>query len=139
MVQESGDVILQSGDQEVALELSPSPSPNVTSYHVVLDEHHMTNGPSITPFQFQSILAELTSLKIRAVFYPFPHGNVAFEEIRLEKTVEDQEAPEGEMVTFVENTTCQQNYTGLSCEKCGLGEWRLGNPYNKNIYSKKSK
>ena len=122
MVPATGDVILQSGARNVSLRLSPPLSVNVTSYHVILDEEHVVDGQSVTPYEFQAILAELTSLKIRVVVYPFPKGSVAVEAIRLETGVEDDSAPEGEMVGFVENATCEQNYTGLSCEKCAAGE-----------------
>ena len=113
-----GDVILVSGVSEVALNFIPAPSPNVTSYHVVLDETQVI-GESVSSLEFQSILAELTSLKVRATYYA--SGTVTFKEITLETAVDEQGAPGGESVGFVENATCHMNYTGLSCELCAQG------------------
>ena len=113
-----GDVILVSGASEVALNFIPSPSPNVTSYHVVLDETQVI-GDSVSPLEFQSILAELTSLKVRATYYA--PGTVTFKEITLETAVDERGAPDGESIGFVENATCHINYTGISCELCAQG------------------
>ena len=115
-----GDVILGSGASEVALNFIPSPSPNVTSYHVILDETQVI-GESVSSLEFQSILAKLTSLKVRAMYYA--PGTVTFKEITLETAVDEQGAP-GESVGFVENATCHMNYTGLSCELCAKGNNR---------------
>ena len=121
----NGDVILVSGPREVALNFVPAPSPNVTSYHVILDETHVVGGPSVTPLEFQSVLAELTSLKIRATYYPFPQGSVTFKEITVE-TARNRQGTPGEVgVGFVENATCHVNYTGLSCEQCAQGMPRI--------------
>ena len=117
----NADVILSSGEKELMLNLLPSPSPNITSYHVILDETHVANN-AVTPLEFQSILAELTSIKIRATYYPFPYSSVTFEEISLETAVIGLDAPGKTRVKFVENATCHMNYTGLSCEKCAEGK-----------------
>lgn len=117
--QAGGDVILVSGGSEVALNLVPSPSPNVTSYHVILDETHVVGAP-VTPLKFQSILAELTSLRIRATYYA--PGSVTFKNISLETAVNEQGTPSEVSVGFVENATCHVNYTGLSCELCAQGK-----------------
>ena len=116
-----GDVILGNGAREVALNFIPSPSPNVTSYHVILDETHVVSEPPVSPLEFQSILAELMSLKIRATYYPFPQGSVTFKEVALETGAHAQGAPGEVSVGFVENATCHVNYTGLSCEQCAQG------------------
>ena len=117
----SGDVILGNGAREVALNFIPSPSPNVTSYHVILDETHVVSEPPVSPLEFQSILAELMSFKIRATYYPFPQGSVTFKEVTMETAVQAQGAPGEVSVGFVENATCHVNYTGLSCEQCAQG------------------
>ena len=117
----SGDVILGNGAREVALNFIPSPSPNVTSYHVILDETHVVSEPPVSPLEFQSILAELMSFKIRATYYPFPQGSVTFKEVTMETAVQGQGAPGEVSVGFVENGTCHVNYTGLSCEQCAQG------------------
>ena len=116
-----GDVILVSGAREVALNFIPSPSPNITSYHVILDEMHVIDEQSMSPLEFQSILAELTSLKIRATYYP--QSSVTFKEVTLETVVTEQGVPGEVAVGFVENATCHTNYTGLSCELCAPGEY----------------
>ena len=116
-----GDVILGSGASEVTLNFIPSPSPNVTSYHVILDETQVI-GQSVSSLEFQSILAKLTSLKVRATYYA--PGTVTFKEITLETAVDEQGAPDGASVGFVENATCHMNYTGLSCELCAKGNNR---------------
>ena len=115
----NGDIILVSGASEVALNLIPSPSPNITSYHVILDETHVVGEEPVSPLDFQSILAELTSLRIRATYY-IP-GSVTFKEISLETAVSEQGVPGEVSVGFVENATCHENYTGLSCELCVQG------------------
>ena len=117
----SGDVILENGAREVALNFIPSPSPNVTSYLVILDETHVVSEPPVSPLEFQSILAELMSFKIRATYYPFPQGSVTFKEVTMETAVQAQDAPGEVSVGFVENATCHVNYTGLSCEQCAQG------------------
>ena len=105
----------------MALNFVPSPSPNVTSYHVILDETHVVSEPLVSPLEFQSILAELMSFKIRATYYPFPQGSVTFKEVTMETAVQAQGAPGEVSVGFVENATCHVNYTGLSCEQCAQG------------------
>lgn len=115
----NGDIILVSGASEVALNLVPSPSPNITSYHVILDETHVVGEEQVSPLDFQSILAELTSLRIRATYYK--PGSVTFKEISLETAVSEQGVPGKVSVGFVENATCHVNYTGLSCELCAQG------------------
>lgn len=117
----NGDVILVSGAKKVVLNFVRSPSPNVTSYHVVLDETHVVGG-SVSPLEFQSVLAELTSLRIRATYFTFPEGSVTFKEITLETAVSGMGALGGMTVGFVENATCHLNYTGLSCEQCAEGK-----------------
>lgn len=117
----SGDVILGNRAREVALNFIPSPSPNVTSYHVILDETHVVSEPPVSPLEFQSILAELMSFKIRATYYPFPQGSVTFKEVTMETAVQAQGAPGEVSVGFVENATCHVNYTGMSCEQCAQG------------------
>ena len=117
----SGDVILGNGAREVALNFIPSPSPNVTSYHVILDETHVVSEPPVSPLEFQSILAELMSFKIRATYYPFPQGSVTFKEVTMETAVQTQGAPGEVSVGYVENATCHVNYTGRSCEQCAQG------------------
>lgn len=117
----TGDVILQNNNKEVELKLSPPPSPNTTEYHVVLDETSLARSSSATPFEFQSVLANLTALKIRAVFYPYPQGSAEFKSITLDTAVKDKEAAKSDMISFVENATCHKNYTGLSCEMCAPG------------------
>ena len=119
----NGDVILVSGTNEVALNFVPFPSPNITSYHVILDETHVIGEQSVSPLEFQSILAELTFLRIRATYYAFPHGSVTFKEISLETAVNGQGAPGEVTVRSVENATCTVNYTGLSCELCARGNY----------------
>ena len=119
----SDDVILISGARQVALNFVPSPSPNATSYHVILDETHVVGGSSVSPLEFQSILAKLTSLKIRATYYP--QGSVTFKEITMETAVGAQGASGEVGVRFVENATCHVNYTGLSCEQCAQGNVKL--------------
>ena len=117
----SGDVILGNRAREVALNFIPSPSPNVTSYHVILDETHVVSEPPVSPLEFQSILAELMSFKIRATYYPFPQGSVTFKEVTMETAVQAQGAHGEVSVGFVENATCHVNYTGLSCGQCAQG------------------
>ncbi|XP_022780822.1 laminin subunit alpha-3-like isoform X1 [Stylophora pistillata] len=117
-----GDVILASGSKEVALNFIPLPSPNVTSYHVILDETHVIDGQSVPSLEFVSILAELTSLKLRASY--FPQSTVTFKEVTLETAASEQGIPGEVSVGFVENATCHTNYTGLSCELCAPGYTR---------------
>ena len=117
----SGDVIVGNGAREAALNFIPSPSPNVTSYHVILDETHVVSEPRVSPLDFQAILGELMSFKIRATYYPFPQGSVTFKEVTMETAVQAQGAPGEVRVGFVENATCHVNYTGLSCEQCAQG------------------
>lgn len=117
----TGDVILEGRGRNVTLYMTPSPSLNTHSYHVVLDEEHVIPSNSVTPFEFQSILTNLTSVKVRAVFFPFPKGTVLFKRISLTHAVKDETKPENMHVRFVENAKCHQNYSGLSCETCAPG------------------
>ncbi|XP_031551743.1 laminin subunit gamma-1-like [Actinia tenebrosa] len=115
----ASDVMLEGRGRNVTLFMTPSPSPDTNSYHVVLDEEHVTPSNSVTPFEFQSILTNLTSIKVRALY--FPGGSVSFKRISLAHAVKNETVPENMQVRFAENASCHQNYSGLSCETCAPG------------------
>ena len=116
-----GDVILSGRGHNVTLRMTPSPSLDIHSYHVVLDEEHVIPASSVTRFEFQSMLTNLTSIKVRAVFFPFPGGTVLFKNLSLPYAVKNDAVPENMQVGFVENASCHQNYSGLSCKTCASG------------------
>lgn len=87
---------------------------------MILDETHVIDGQSVSSLEFQSILAGLTSLKLRASY--FPQSTVTFKEVTLGTAVNERGIPGEVSVGFVENATCHTNYTGLSCELCAPGK-----------------
>lgn len=113
-------IIIKGQGINLTLPLHPTPSKNTTKYYIILDEHHVTS-PNMTSFRFQSLLTDLTSLLVPATFYPHPHGHVTFRNISLTHAVKKNDRCGSGQVKFVENATCHENYTGLSCERCASG------------------
>ncbi|XP_048586843.1 laminin subunit beta-2 isoform X1 [Nematostella vectensis] len=118
--------ILLSGNRNVTLQA------DVTTGHVTLDETHMVT-PSLTPYQFQSLLTNLSGLWIRALYHPHPDGSVRFQGVSLGSA---KARGGGEVAGFVERAECHRNYTGLSCEVCAEGYTRQpmgGTPFDRCV------
>ena len=91
----------------------PQPSLSNTQYHARLHEHYTLNN--ITAYELQSILASIATVEIRGSFKA--SGSV---KIKVQLVSATERA--GEEVGFVENCTCPNNYTELSCEFCNSGK-----------------
>ncbi|XP_041481895.1 laminin subunit gamma-2-like [Lytechinus variegatus] len=84
-------------------------------------------GSEVTVLQFQEILADVTSIQVRASFGP---GTVStFFDVSMEtaSSVSSSEDANNEFVTTVEQCVCDtsSNTMGLSCSSCSSGTKRL--------------
>ena len=115
----ASDVILRGRGNTLHFNLHPNPSRNRTSYTIKLDEHHVTSPKNLTSFDIRLALSDVTSLQILASYCM--NESVTFKRISLAHAVK-KTGIVAEQVGFVENSTCPDNYTGLSCERCAVGK-----------------
>ena len=111
------DIFLLLAGQEYNVQLRPDIS--VPDNHSVvtftLDENHLAAG-EMTAFQFQSLLSNISSFKLR-----LQSESIVISGIVLESAVYHASSIPQDQISFVENVTCFENYTGLSCEVCAAG------------------
>ncbi|XP_028394884.1 laminin subunit beta-2-like [Dendronephthya gigantea] len=80
-----------------------------------LDESHLsTDDRVLSAFKFQSLLSNISSLALKI------QSEMVVREIVLQSARFDPSIA-NEQIGFVENMTCFENYTGLSCEACATG------------------
>lgn len=91
----------------------PQPSLSNTQYRARLHEHYTLDN--ITAYELQSILANIATVEIRGSFKANGSVKIKVQLVSATKGV-------GEEVGFVENCTCPNNYTELSCGFCSSGK-----------------
>lgn len=114
------DIILEGGGQRVSAPLSGLhsiiPSGQKINYSFRLDEQPGSPWrPQLTPFQFQTLLQNLSTVMIRATFGENGRGyldNVQLTSARL---------GEGAPAPWVQTCSCPPGYEGQFCERCSAG------------------
>ena len=93
--------------------LEPDRASSGTNYDVTftLTENQLVHGSQdMTPFHFQSLLSNMSSFELKF------KSELLVTKIVLQSAVYDRISDRQNQVRFVENMTCFENYTGLSCE-----------------------
>lgn len=106
-------VTLRNKRQEAHFDIVPEPSLSNNEYHARLHEHYTLNN--LTAYELQSILVDMDSVEIRGSFKANGSVSIKAKLVSATKGV-------GEEVGYVENCTCPNNYTELSCGYCNSGK-----------------
>ena len=99
--------------------LQPDRISSGTNYDVTftLSENQLVHGSQdMTAFHFQSLLSNMSSFELKI------KSELLVTKIVLQSAVYDRTSDSQNQVRFVENMTCFENYTGLSCETCAPGK-----------------
>lgn len=102
-----------TNQQEAYFDFAPLPSASSGEYHARLHEHYTLNN--LTAYKLQSILVDVASVEIHGSF--MASGMVTIASIELVSAAKGV----GEEVDYVENCTCPNNYTEMSCGFCSSG------------------
>ncbi|XP_062337108.1 laminin subunit gamma-2 isoform X1 [Osmerus eperlanus] len=87
------------------------------TYTFRLDEQASSKWkPHLSPFQFQTLLQNLTAIKIRGTFGE--NGRGYLDNVRL---VTARQAPGADPATWVQSCSCPSGYEGQFCESCAAG------------------
>lgn len=118
-----GDIIFEGEDGlQVSTRLNAQnnsmPSTAFQSYVFRLHEDPLLGWePMVRGFDFQKLLNNLKSIKIRMIFAP--QGTGLLDNVFIESAISDPSSPLG--VPWVEECTCPEPYTGNHCEQCNRG------------------
>nr|XP_056701417.1 laminin subunit gamma-1 [Euleptes europaea] len=114
------DIVLEGAGLRVSIPLiaqgNSYPSENTLKYAFRL--HEATDypwRPSLTAFEFQKLLYNLTAIKIRGTY---SERNAAYLD---DITITSARPGSGNRATWVESCTCPTGYLGQFCEECALG------------------
>lgn len=99
--------------QTADFNIVPQPSLSNKQYHARLHEHYTLNN--LTAYELQSILVDIEFVQIHGSFKANGSVTIKVQLVSATKGV-------GEEVGFVENCTCPNNYTELSCGFCNSGK-----------------
>ncbi|XP_010881595.2 laminin subunit gamma-2 [Esox lucius] len=119
----TADVVLEGSGQKVAAPLGDLRN-NIRcgqriTYTFRLDEQPSSKWtPQLSPFQFQTLLQNLTAIKIRGTFGENARGYL--DNVRLESARQGPGVP----APWVQMCTCPEGSEGLFCEKCAVGYTR---------------
>ena len=105
--------LMNTQGQKAHFSILPLPSLSNKEYYTRLHEHYTLNN--LTAFELQSILVDVDSLEIHGSFKA--NGSVTIDAKMVTAT-----RGVGEEVGYVENCTCPNNYTELSCGFCNSGK-----------------
>ena len=123
---EPGDVVLEGEDGSkvsVRLNAQNNPLPTTTFQTYVFRLHEDPSlgwEPMLRGFDFQKLLTNLKSIKIRMNFAP--QGTGLLDNVFLESAIYDPSSPL--RVPWVEKCSCPAPYTGDHCEQCSDGYTR---------------
>lgn len=121
-----GDVILEGeGGLNISIRLNAqnNPLPTSTFQNYVFRLHEDPSlgwQPMLRGFDFQKLLTNLKSIKIRMTFAP--QGTGLLDNVFLESAIYDPSSPLS--VPWVEECSCPAPYTGDHCEQCSDGYTR---------------
>ena len=93
--------------------LQPDRESSGTNYYVTftLSKNQLVHGSQdMTAFHFQSLLSNMSSFELKI------KSELLVTNIVLQSAVYDRNSDSQNQVIFVENMTCFENCTGLSCE-----------------------
>ncbi|NXY88567.1 LAMC1 protein, partial [Alcedo cyanopectus] len=114
------DLVLEGAGLRVSVPLiaqgNPYPSENAMTYTFRL--HEATDypwRPALTAFEFQKLLHNLTSIKIRGTYSERSAGHLD------DFTVTSARPGPGVPVPWVESCSCPVGYEGQFCERCSSG------------------
>lgn len=105
--------IKNTNGQAAHFDIVPEPSLSNDEYHARLHEHYTLNN--LTAYELQSILVDLDFVQIHGSFMANGSVSIKVKLVTATKGV-------GEEVGYVENCTCPNNYTELSCGYCNSGK-----------------
>jgi laminin, alpha 3/5 len=80
--------------------------------------------------QLMAVLASLTNIKLRALYYDRPHTSELLE-FTMEEATEFENATANDQLSItsnIENCTCESTHRGYSCEECIDGYFRIYSP-----------
>ncbi|KAM3866132.1 laminin subunit gamma-2 [Diretmus argenteus] len=117
----TSDVVLEGSGLRVSASLgdlrSIVPCGQKISYSFRLDQQPGSKWrPQLSPFQFQTLLQNLTAIKIRATFGE--NGRGYLDDVRL---VSARQGGDGIPATWVQSCSCPDAYQGQFCERCSSG------------------
>ena len=104
--------LTNNNGQTASFNIVPQPSLSNKQYHARLHEHYTLNN--LTAYNLQSILVDVANVEIHGSFKANGSVTIKVQLMSATKGV-------GEDVGFVENCTCPNNYTELSCGFCNSG------------------
>lgn len=116
-----GDVIIEGAGLSLSVPITaqgnPLPDSRTQSYRFRLHNHAQFGwSPQLSSKDFISVLANITSIKIRG---SYDRGGSGFiDEVSLESA---QRIPGGAQATWIERCTCPEGYEGQFCESCKNG------------------
>ena len=99
--------------------LQPDRASSGTNYDFTftLSENQLVHcSQDMTAFHFQSLLSNMSSFELKI------KSELLVTKIVLQSAVYHGTSNSQNQVRFVENMTCFENYTGLSCEICAPGK-----------------
>ncbi|XP_010751927.2 laminin subunit gamma-2 [Larimichthys crocea] len=116
----TNDVILEGAGLRVSASLgdlrSIVPCGQKISYSFRLDEQHGSRWrPRLSSFDFQTLLQNLTAIKIRATFGE--NGRGYLDNVKLVSA----QRGDGSPARWVQTCSCPQGYEGEFCERCSDG------------------
>ncbi|XP_056149191.1 laminin subunit gamma-2 [Lampris incognitus] len=116
----TSDVVLEGSGLRVAASLgeprSIIPCAQKITYSFRLDEQTSSKWkPHLSAFQFQTLLQNLTNIKIRGTFGGDGRGYL--DNVRLDSAHQGT----GEPATWIQSCSCPQGYEGNFCERCASG------------------
>ena len=100
-------------NEEAHFSITPRPSLVNKEYQARLHEHYALNN--LSAFDLQSILVDVKSVEIKGHFMANGSVTISAKMVTATRGV-------GEEVGYVENCTCPNNYTELSCGYCNSGK-----------------
>lgn len=107
------NITLSNSKGQAYFNILPQPSLSNKEYHVRLHEHYTLNN--LTAYELQSILVGIDSVQIHGRFKA--NGSIT-----INAKLGSATKGVGEEVGYVENCTCPNNYTELSCGFCNSGK-----------------
>lgn len=107
------NITLTGNGKKAYFDIVPLPSLSNQEYHARLHEHYTLKN--LTAYELQSILVDIDSVQIQGSFKAIGSVKISVKLVSATNGVGDE-------VGYVENCTCPNNYTELSCGFCNSGK-----------------
>jgi laminin, alpha 3/5 len=128
MLKRSGPVVGERFENTIELIESEFRTANSPSDAALVPLAAIHSKSSITRREeLMSVLATLTDIKLRAIYFDRPHTSELLE-FTIDEATEFENATSNDnlsIVSSVENCTCESNHRGYSCEQCVDGYFRV--------------